>query len=68
MCGHGIIAITKVVLETGMMIAHEGANIVKIDTPAGRVTAYADVRNGDVEQVRTSLENKVGLAGHDFLS
>ncbi len=52
MCGHGIIGITKVVLETGMMIAHEGVNIVKIDTPAGRVTAYADVKDGDVERVR----------------
>lgn len=52
MCGHGIIGITKVVLDTGMMIAHEGVNVVKIDTPAGRVTAYADVRGGDVERVR----------------
>ncbi len=52
MCGHGIIGVTKVVLETGMMVAKEGVNVVNIDTPAGRVTAYADVINGEVEKVR----------------
>jgi|SRR6056297_183512 len=52
MCGHGIIGITKVAIETGMILADEGENIVKIDSPAGRVTAYADVCNGEVERVR----------------
>lgn len=52
MCGHGIIGVTKVVLETGMMIANEGENVVKIDSPAGRITAYADIINGKVERVR----------------
>lgn len=52
MCGHGIIAVTKVAIETGMILAKEGENIVKIDSPAGRITAYADVVNGDVERVR----------------
>ncbi len=52
MCGHGIIAITKVAIEIGMFVVQEGENIVKIDTPAGRVTAYADVKKGEVERVR----------------
>ena len=52
MCGHGIIGITKIVLETGMLTAKEGENIVKIDSPAGRVTAYANVISGEVEKVR----------------
>lgn len=52
MCGHGIIAVTKVAIETGMIIAKEGVNIVKIDSPAGRITAYADVKDGEVERVR----------------
>lgn len=52
MCGHGIIAITTVAIETGMIIAHEGENIVKIDSPAGRITAYADVSKGEVIRVR----------------
>ena len=52
MCGHGIIAVTKVTLETGIVIAKEGVNILKIDSPAGRITSYADVKNGKVEKVR----------------
>lgn len=52
MCGHGIIAVTKVAIETGMFIAKDGENVVKIDTPAGRVTAYADVKDEEVERVR----------------
>lgn len=52
MCGHGIIAVTKVAIETGMIMAKEGENIVRIDAPAGRITAFADVKNGEVELVR----------------
>lgn len=52
MCGHGIIAVTKVAVETGMILAEEGENIVRIDAPAGRITAFADVKNGEVENVR----------------
>lgn len=52
MCGHGIIAVTKVAIETGMIPAENGVKIVKIDSPAGRITAYADIRDGEVEKVR----------------
>ncbi|MBW4827722.1 MAG: proline racemase family protein [Clostridiaceae bacterium] len=52
MCGHGIIAVTKVAIETGMILAENGAKVVKIDSPAGRIIAYADVKDGKVEQVR----------------
>jgi len=52
MCGHGIIGVTKVVLETGIIIAKEGINTLKIDSPAGRITSYADVENGRVQRVR----------------
>lgn len=38
MCGHGIIAVVKVGLEQSLFATREAAN-VKIDTPAGRVTA-----------------------------
>ncbi|HEX6384447.1 MAG TPA: proline racemase family protein [Anaerolineae bacterium] len=51
MCGHGIIGLAKVGLDTGM-IAMEGDNpAIKMDTPAGRVTAYALRENGSVAQV-----------------
>lgn len=52
MCGHAVIAVTKVALEVGMIQAKEGENIVKIDAPPGRITAYADVENKKVKNVR----------------
>lgn len=51
MCGHGIIAVTKVVLETGMLPIQEPVTRVGIDTPAGLVTAYAHVEDGHVRSV-----------------
>lgn len=51
-CGHATIGVTKVVIETGMINSKEGENIVKIDTPAGRVTSYAQVEGGKVKRVK----------------
>ncbi len=51
MCGHGIIAITKVALETGLLPLSSPETTVKIDTPAGLVTAYARVSNQEVQSV-----------------
>lgn len=51
MCGHGIIALATVALETGM-IAKEGEEpVLRIDTPAGRVTAKARREKGKVKEV-----------------
>ncbi len=51
MCGHGIIGLAKVVLDTGMIYL-EGENpIIRMDTPAGRVTAFARRANGSVTEV-----------------
>jgi len=55
MCGHGIIGLTKVVLETGMVSDGEGPSTVRIDTPAGLVTARATREGGTVRHV--SFEN-----------
>jgi trans-L-3-hydroxyproline dehydratase len=51
MCGHGIIAITKVVIETGLIAKIEPSTTIKIDTPAGLVTATANINNGKVQGV-----------------
>ena len=51
MCGHGIIGITKVALETGLLPMQAPETTVKIDTPAGLVTAYARVRDQQVQSV-----------------
>jgi proline racemase len=52
MCGHGIIAIAKVAVETGLVAATEPETTVRIDSPAGLVTAYARVEGGQVASVR----------------
>jgi trans-L-3-hydroxyproline dehydratase len=51
MCGHGIIGITTVVLETGMHRMQEPETVIKIDTPAGLVTAHARIKDGRVASV-----------------
>ena len=51
MCGHGIIGITKVALETGLLPMTEPETMVKIDAPAGLVTAHARVVDGHVNSV-----------------
>ena len=52
MCGHGIIAITKVVLETGLIAMKAPETTVRIDSPAGLITAHARVADGEVKSVR----------------
>lgn len=51
MCGHAIIALTKVVLDTGMIEKTGNTPSLKIDTPAGQVIAKARRVNGIVESV-----------------
>jgi len=55
MCGHGIIALTKVVLDTGIIRKKGDSPLLKIDTPAGTVRARAFRSGGEV--VRVSFEN-----------
>jgi proline racemase len=40
MCGHGVIALVTVLLETAMLKARD---VIRLDTPAGRVTARASL-------------------------
>jgi proline racemase len=51
MCGHGIIGLTTVALETGILPRGEPETSVKIDTPAGLVTARAKVADDRVKSV-----------------
>ena len=51
MCGHGIIAITKIALETGRVPMQAPETTVRIDSPAGLVTARARVEKGHVRRV-----------------
>ncbi len=51
MCGHGIIALTKVVLETGILPSDPDETTIRIDTPAGQITAVAKMNGGRVDSV-----------------
>jgi trans-L-3-hydroxyproline dehydratase len=51
MCGHGIIGITTVALETGMFPTTGLETRLLIDTPAGLVTAHGRARAGRVSSV-----------------
>ena len=51
MCGHGIIGLVKVGVDCGLLRIEGPTPIVRIDTPAGRVTATAYLREGRVERV-----------------
>jgi trans-L-3-hydroxyproline dehydratase len=46
MCGHGIIALVTVAVETGLVPIQRPETRIAIDTPAGRVTAFARVEAG----------------------
>jgi trans-L-3-hydroxyproline dehydratase len=71
MCGHGIIALTKVVLDTGILPMGESDPVVRIDTPAGLVEATATIEEGRVGTVRfrnvpsfvVDLDNEIDVPG-----
>lgn len=51
MCGHGVIALTTVVLEAGLMPKTAPVTTLKIDTPAGLITSHARIEDGRVKSV-----------------
>jgi proline racemase len=52
MCGHGIIALAKVAIDTGMVPADTPETVLRIDTPAGQVVATSHVEEGRVSSTR----------------
>jgi trans-L-3-hydroxyproline dehydratase len=51
MCGHGIIALTKVLVQTGIIEAKEPVTKIKFDTPAGLVESFARINKGNIDSV-----------------
>jgi len=48
MCGHAILALTKLVIETGLVRKEENNPEITFNVPAGKVHAKAKVENGKV--------------------
>jgi proline racemase len=51
MCGHGTIGVATVLVETGMVPVVEPVTTVRLDTPAGLVTAEVHVEDGAARAV-----------------
>jgi trans-L-3-hydroxyproline dehydratase len=49
MCGHAIIALTKFVLETGLIEKNGAAPELVIDAPPGQIVSTANIENGIVQ-------------------
>ena len=72
MCGHGIVALAKVAIDTGMVESSEPETTLRIDTPAGQVVAKASVDEGkagvvtfrNVPSFAADLDATVRVAGH----
>jgi trans-L-3-hydroxyproline dehydratase len=60
MCGHGIIALSKVVLDTGILPITTPETVLRVDTPAGQVEATSFVKDGQV--VSTTFKNVPSFA------
>ncbi|MCS5615639.1 MAG: proline racemase family protein [Candidatus Marinimicrobia bacterium] len=51
-CGHAVIALTKVIVETGLIPMTEPETEVKMDVPSGFIQSFAQVKNDEVTGVR----------------
>ena len=71
MCGHGTIGVATVLVETGMVPVREPVTTIRLDTPAGLVTADVRVNDGRAEHVSLTvvpsfvecLDREVHVAG-----
>lgn len=60
MCGHGTIGVATVLVETGMVAVTEPVTTIRLDTPAGLVTARVAVSDGHADSV--TIENVASYA------
>lgn len=62
MCGHAMIALVKLALETGMVKKQGEQTEIRIDAPPGRITAYGSMDGETV--VRSSFRNVPSFVLH----
>lgn len=71
MCGHAIIAITKLAVEMGWVEKDQPETKLEIDAPCGRITSFAKIKDDNVESVYfhcvpsfvVALDEKVNVSG-----
>ncbi|WP_338673547.1 proline racemase family protein [Streptomyces sp. SCSIO 30461] len=76
MCGHGTIGVATVLVETGMVPVSEPVTTVRLDTPAGLVTADVRVEGGAARSVTLTnvpafclaLDRKAEVPGHGSIT
>ncbi len=64
MCGHGIIALTQGLIEEGLYPATTPTTQIRWETPAGLVTATAEVHAGAVDEPVVDAVRFVNVAGY----
>lgn len=52
MCGHAIIALSKLAFEAGVVEKKEGVNSLRIDAPAGLIESQVVIEQGEVTDIR----------------
>lgn len=73
MCGHGTMGVATVLVETGMVDVTEPVTTVRLDTPAGLVTADVSVTDGhaasvtirNVPSFSVAVDDHVTIPGYD---
>ncbi|MDP6033861.1 MAG: proline racemase family protein, partial [Candidatus Marinimicrobia bacterium] len=50
-CGHAVIALTKVFVETGLIEKTEPITEVKMDVPSGFIRSFAEVKHGEITSI-----------------
>jgi proline racemase len=69
MCGHAVIALTKLAVLMNWIEVREGVNTILIDAPCGRIKSYVYLKNGSITKVGfesvpsfvVSLDNQIQL-------
>lgn len=64
MCGHGIIALTTGLVEEGLYPASEPRTTIRWETPAGLVTATADIRAAEDGHVEVAVVRFVNVPAY----
>ena len=62
MCGHGTIGVATVLVETGMVKVSEPVTTLRLEVPAGLVTAEVEVETGRAKSVTLEMVPSFALA------